>query len=274
MDTTFPIWVIIFAIGQLLWRLRSSVREAGHANAAETADDAATGGRLFDEALTGKVRFDASGWTFVSKEHGSWVWRDELGGVLGLQVLKGSLGPVESDGDVVSYCRDNISFTSSLVEARPMRATSFRGLVCIEKSERRPGYAYLGRLHVLLEEQTIILWIVAVEKGVTGVRESAVAGEALHEGRISIPASLPSGARVPGWFADPYDAKRNDRTICSISDDEQYDERFPAHPLSRIRKALRQVEGTFEIQTAAKMPSDPWPHQPLESWNDPPATIH
>jgi hypothetical protein len=33
----------------------------------------------------------------------------------------------------------------------------------------------------------------------------------------------------------------------SLSDDEQYDNAFPLHPLSRLRAYLRQIEATLQV---------------------------
>ena len=179
-----------------------------------------------------------------------------------------------TDDDVVSYCRDNIAFGNSLVEGRPVHTGGFRGHVSIEKRARPPGYGYIGRLHVMLEHHTVVFWIQAMEHGVTGVREALVVAEALKEGRISIPAASPSGTTIPGWFVDPYDPTRKGRTICSIADEQQYDVKFPGHPLSRIRQTLGQIEASFELRDAEQDPGDPWPHPPLTASDDQPRTVH
>ena len=116
---------------------------------------------------------------------------------------QGSLGPVESDPDVVAYCRNLIEFGSSLVDARPLESTSFRGIVCVLKMERRPGYVYAGRLHVLLEHHSVIFFLVADEQGVTGRREAVVTTEALRAGVIELDAAA---GKVKHWFKDAYDS--------------------------------------------------------------------
>ena len=274
LDKTLFIVAVVFAIVRSLWVLRSSYFGGGSSFVPEGADGAIGAEQVFDDALAERVRFDATGWTFVSRDDRTWLWCDELANMLGLQVIARNLGPVEPDFDVVSYCRENMSFGSSLVEARLAQVNAFRGFVYIEKSERPPGYAYVGRLHVLLGQQTVVCSVVANERGVTGIREATVVPEALKEGRITIPTPTSSGTKVPGWFVDPCDPTRNHRTICSIADDPKYDARFPGHPLSRIRQTLGQIEASFQIRSAVPEPGDPWPHPPLTASDDQPATIH
>ena len=270
MDKNFLILTVIFAIVRSLWLLRSSSGSHGSSWPSSTGRTE----QIFDESLTERVRFDASGWTFASRDGKSWLWCDALGNVLGLQAIARNLGPVAVDGDVVSYCRENVAFGSSLVEARPVHAGTFRGHVSIEKRARPPGYSYIGRLHVMLEHQTVVFWIQALEHGVTGVREAVVVAEALKEGRISIPAGSPSGTKIPGWFVDPYDPTRNGRTICSIADEQQYDGKVPGHPLSRIRQTMAQIEASFELRDASQDSGDPWPYPPLTASDEQPRTIH
>lgn len=267
----FWAWSAVFAFSRLLWRLQSS--DSGVDDSGSASTSKAESEPVFDGALMERVRFDATGWTFVAKDATSFRWRDEVGSVLGLQVIRRQLGPIEPDGDVVSYCRDNIRFGSSLVEARPVQA-AFRGLACIEKRQHHAGYAYVGRLNVILEQRTVVLWTVAFEMGVTGLRESFVVAEALKEGRISLPAGAPSGMKICDWFADPYDPSRNDRTMCSVADDQKYDARFPNHPVSRVRRTLRQIEASFKLGSAVRDPGDTWPHPPLSVGDDRPATVH
>ena len=168
----------------------------------------------------------------------------------------GSLGPVESDPDVVSYCRELIDFNSSLVEARPLESTTVRGIVCVMKGDRRPGYVYAGRLHVLLEHQTVIFFLVAGEQGVTGRREAVVTTEALRAGVIELDAGA---GKVKHWFKDAYDSNYDSRTVRSIADDGSYDVRFPDHPLSRIRRFLRQIEASFTLLSTSAAATDSWP---------------
>jgi hypothetical protein len=80
------------------------------------------------------------------------------------------------------------------------------------------------------------IWsVVAGERGTTGVREAGVTAELMKAGKLT-PQNFESS-----WASDPYDASYHgvDRSVLRfISDDERYDERFPEHPLSKVRRVL------------------------------------
>jgi hypothetical protein len=246
------IFIYLLAIGALLFVGNRRGWFAPAAGQGDAAPDVAP-----DPGLVERVRFNSAGLHFAARQRGRWHWRDA--GSLGLTLAscQGSLGPVESDPDVVAYCRNLIEFGSSLVEARPLESTSFRGLVCILKIERRPGYVYAGRLHVLLGAHSVIFFLVAGEKGITGQREAVVTSEALRAGVIEIDAAA---GNLKHWFKDAYDSKYDSRTVRSIADDDSYDVRFPDHPLSRIRRFLRQIEASFTLLSNSAAATDSWPH--------------
>ncbi len=91
---------------------------------------------------------------------------------------------------------------------------------------------------------SVIFFLVADEQGHTGVREAVVTTEALRAGVIELDTAA---GKVKHWFKDAYDSNYDSRTVRSIADDESYDVRFPDHPLSRIRRFLRQIEASFTL---------------------------
>jgi len=245
------VFIYLLALGGLLFVGNRLGWFAPSANEEDAAPDVPPDPRLVE-----RIRFNSDGLRFVGRQNGKWYWQDAGGLRLVLGSCNGSLGPVESDPDVVSYCRELIDFNSSLVEARPLESTTVRGIVCVMKGDRRPGYVYAGRLHVLLEHQTVIFFLVADEQGHTGVREAVVTTEALRAGVIEIDAGA---GKVKHWFKDRYDPKFDARTIRSIADDESYDVRFPDHPLARIRGFLRQIEASLTILSTRPLATDSWP---------------
>ena len=79
--------------------------------------------------------------------------------------------------------------------------------------------------------------IAAAERGTRiGVRESAVSTELLNDCKLSLADYDVS------WAQDPYEPAYAavDRTaLRCLADDERYDQRFPDHPLSKVRRMLR-----------------------------------
>lgn len=52
---------------------------------------------------------------------------------------------------------------------------------------------------------------------------------------------------LKGWMRDPYDESIHLPLMMNLSELEEFDEMFPEHPLSRLRKHLKHVEETIKI---------------------------
>jgi hypothetical protein len=90
-----------------------------------------------------------------------------------------------------------------------------------------------------------LVWtVVSGEIGTTGVREAVITAELMNAGRLTLAEYQRS------WAQDPYEPECNnvDRSVLRfMSDDEQYDQRFPPHPLLKVRAVLRDLPTHFEI---------------------------
>jgi hypothetical protein len=107
------------------------------------------------------------------------------------------------------------------------------------------GIACLGSLTIPFHESSFVVKIQCFEDGVsmTGWREGVLLDEALRKGT----ARMESDRLVfNGWT--PYD--------------EQFDDRFPLHPVTRVRKELRHIASSLRIDPRVKnlthfgLPSD------------------
>ena len=103
------------------------------------------------------------------------------------------------------------------------------------------GFAFLGALTIPFSDRSFVLKIQAVESGLTGIRESAVL--AMED---CMAADEESG-KIVGWEADPYDPDHVSDFMANRADAEKYDERFPDHPLSRLRANLKLIQGTIRF---------------------------
>jgi hypothetical protein len=75
------------------------------------------------------------------------------------------------------------------------------------------------------------------ERGTTGLREATVTTELMRAGELT-------SESYPRAWHDPYDPELSkvDRSCLRfISDDARYDDRFPDHPLTRVRQLQRWV---------------------------------
>ena len=89
-----------------------------------------------------------------------------------------------------------------------------------------------------------MIWtIVAREHGTTGIREALITSDLMNKGKLTLESYKAS------WAQDPYDSSYCgvDRSILRcMSDDESYDQLFPQHPLSKVRRELYRL-GSIEI---------------------------
>ena len=85
-----------------------------------------------------------------------------------------------------------------------------------------------------------------------GVREAVVSAQLFEAGQLEIDFETVSdegGSHpIPGWFFDPYDPEFEDVVLNSVSDDVKYDEMFPGHPLTELRRVFENVRGTTVVE--------------------------
>jgi hypothetical protein len=93
------------------------------------------------------------------------------------------------------------------------------------------------------------MWtVIATERGLTGVREAVVAATLMRDGKL-----LPREYQQR-WGNDPYDAASRDADpslLRFMSDDESYDQEFPQHPLSKVRRMLATLANHVEYDSAS-----------------------
>jgi len=80
----------------------------------------------------------------------------------------------------------------------------------------------------------------------TGVREAIVTATLISEGKLK-----PQEYELH-WAHDPYESAYSgvDRSaLRSLSDDESYDEQFPLHPLSKVRRTLAALPSNVECDS-------------------------
>jgi hypothetical protein len=189
------------------------------------------------------VRLPLAGWVEEPFEDGMRLWRDATGDVISLATTDETSARRLLDSSGVGRQRA----ARELAEARgagliEVAASAAGGpsVHLIYKRLERPAYIYTGMLFSSGEGQYLVWTVVAGEKGTTGIREAIVTGELLASGELSVDTYARS------WGQDPYDpAYRGvDKSVLrSRADDERYDQRFPGHPLSKIRGILAALAG-------------------------------
>jgi hypothetical protein len=100
----------------------------------------------------------------------------------------------------------------------------------IVKTKLNPsGMQYILTMHIDYGTDTICVQSFFSEKGMTGQRDSIVLDRLISEGVVTMPD-------FSNWKSDPYDKNYSRGLLMNLSELRKYDEQFPTHPLSEIRK--------------------------------------
>jgi hypothetical protein len=197
-----------------------------------------------EEPTAQSLHFDLSGWREEKRSAENMVWMNECGEVLSVNVVEGPFyWPLSDRKALIDEVRELAkSRGGAIISADVVTVAGVPAVKLIYKREQRPAYIYSGMLFFPFNQvYFFVLMIVFGEHGTTGVREAVVTSQLLNEGKIT------TKTYPQLWFRDPYDPEYKDVVLCSLSDDEKYDDAFPDHPLSRMRKKLLDLQSTLTI---------------------------
>jgi|CZKR01.1.fsa_nt_gi hypothetical protein len=188
------------------------------------------------------ARLTLPGWNEDAPVHGLRIWRDSDGDVLSLATPTGGLGlPKGSETELRRWCRELARERGAgLIEVAGIGPSAS----LIYKRLQMPAYVYTGMFINSAQGFPLVWTIVATERGTTGVREAVVTSNLMNAGKLT----LDDYKRE--WALDPYEpAYRGvDRSVLRFtSDDESYDEQFPQHPLSKVRRVLRALPAAIQF---------------------------
>ena len=217
-----------------MWRQWFRRREAGSENSSPAES----------------VQLTLSGWSDDGRDGQLRVWRNADGDVLSLSSRAFGIPRPFTDGTVRMLARSIAQGNGGgLIEAQIGECMLGRTAALIYKRLIEPKYVYTGMLMVARPLDPDLVWtVVSGEIGITGVREAVITAELMKAGRLTITDYERS------WAQDPYEPECNtvDRSVLRfMSDDPQYDQRFPSHPLSKVRAVLRDLPRHFTIVDAS-----------------------
>lgn len=120
------------------------------------------------------------------------------------------------------------------------------------------GMMFVNILWIRLGDATAQINVESVEQGTTGMREATVCA---MTGKSPASAS-PDEPVLMESVEDMFAHMRAQPLRVLPSDDRQYDQMFPDHPLSKVRQRMAQLEATLSIaakEAAVAMPAQaPW----------------
>ena len=190
------------------------------------------------------VHLTLPGWVEQGTEDGLRYWRDASDDVLSLAIPVGYLElPELSDKGVVRGWSRSLAESrhAGLIEARVSHGKQGVALGLIYKRLDKPAYIFTGMLFV--PSQNHVWTVVAIERGMTGGREAIVTAELADDGELT-PENYES------FWRDPYDPSYSGVDVSVlrfISDDESHDERFSAHPLSKVRRVMTALPNSVQV---------------------------
>jgi hypothetical protein len=215
------------------------------------------------------VGFDTDGWLPGKTTVRSMKWSnrdgDTLSSSIDTQLTQHRLLLRDLNALRALYRAEAADQGGSIVSVDVVRAGQLPVVKVIRKYERRPAYAYDGRLIVPLKDATCTITMNSIERGVTGTRDAAVTACLAQRGELEIEyAEDKRGApgEIKGWCQDPYDSDWKGYSLYSMSDDDRLDALFPQHPLSKTRNALAVIQGTLVVDRSVfpdriEFPSSP-----------------
>ena len=134
----------------------------------------------------------------------------------------------------------------AIIEVKKIKIGSFDAINTILKFPKPPsGMVYIGSYTIPFKNCSYVVKVVCVEQGITGIRDSAILSLMITNGTVK--RDNEKEGRLKGWMRDPYDNSINLPFMMNLSESEKFDDMFPNHPLSRLRKYLKHIEETIKI---------------------------
>jgi hypothetical protein len=130
---------------------------------------------------------------------------------------------------------------AKLVEIGITRVAGCPAIRLIIKAPQKPsGMTYTGSITIPFRDFSYVLKAQCMETGATGVREAILFEKAMRAGKLTFDPAGIKGEWNP--------------------DDPQYDADFAQHPLSRLRRVLKQLEASAALdENVRRQPTFPLP---------------
>jgi hypothetical protein len=199
------------------------------------------------------ITFDATGLTPQGDQQNIRTWTTAAGDKVALYDLppQPECRPVAAELDAIraKSRAQAAKYAGAIVDVELCTIAGHPGIREILKVPQKPsGMMYVGSLMLPLPDGAYYLTVACFERGITGMRDTAIFDKLMQSGEIQIPQG---DAQPVGWMRDPYDATIGGPPARTRADDEAYDAMFPDHPLSQARSLLRQIGGSLRLAGTA-----------------------
>ena len=142
--------------------------------------------------------------------------------------------PFGNEKGVIDTVHNILSDEQGLIEVKSGTVSSGTSFIyTVVKTHRQPsGMQYILTLQLDFGVSVLNLQGYFTEEGITGERDAAIWEYAMREKIISTEDQS-------NWFADPYDPGFQRGIPMNFAERAQFDQAFPEHPLSELRKFVR-----------------------------------
>lgn len=189
------------------------------------------------------IKFSTAGWTPEEAREEGIVWTNERGDRMEFSVKESPrlppLYPVEDLQRFVSReWQDDRTALISLDVVSIRGSSLIRGVMKHYDADNLCSYS--GLLLLPFRDFSYELRIHTVSSHFPSVRETEVKGE------------LKQNEKPDLWYQDPYNTESRSTFLCSESDYEEYDDRYPEHPLTCLRREMQVISASFEAAREVK----------------------
>jgi hypothetical protein len=194
------------------------------------------------------ITFDSAGWVFQFDRESVRVWHTPSGDGVGLYYYPVS-PDIQANMDAIDqvracYRRSAMEAGGAIIEIDTPQVDGCKSIRAIIKVPQQPaGMTYLGSFTLPFRYFSYVIKIQCLETGTIGIRDSVVLEAMLNSREVAIGEN----GKLRGWMQDPYDASLTSVLARNKSDAELYDLNFPGHPLSRLRRLMRQIQLTLKV---------------------------
>jgi tetratricopeptide (TPR) repeat protein len=222
------------------------------------------------KSLLDAVRFDTTCWLLEKKKHNAVEWSNGYGDTLRATTRSVVPGTGASLHDLRSlrefYRKEARRVGGGIVCVDLVSAGGLRSVMVIQKHQGHIEYHYKGSLIIPVANCEYRLSIESQEREVIGRRDASLAGHLIQRGelKLEVPSTTQAHGKVVGWFQDPYDPGDAGIATNAMSDDDRLDYFFPDHPLSKVRKYLKEIQSTLIVETTLDRDSLTGEHPALE----------
>ena len=138
------------------------------------------------------------------------------------------------DSAVIEGIHSALGNDQGLIEVKTGRSRYKKKYIysIVKTVNEQKGATYTLTLQ-MLKTRTIYLQGFFEEGSTTGLRDVVVYEMLQRKGVVD--------DQFTGWMKDPYDASYTKGIVMNLSEDKQFDEMFPEHPLSMAREMVRYI---------------------------------